>query len=392
MRFLLSDGNSYHSDGVYTFSLDQRLANATVARVTKADYQYTIPSGSVAPHVVYMRSAALHKMAKNKHTVVLKNNQHVDSVDVIGVLEETHTPGRYRLRSWQPLLRLNYSHLREIDIYFTDPAGAIIGAAVASTPTTASDITGHASIFMFLDFEDSSKITTDLDGDLTEIIATNDVNLEFQASDGSAIGYGDWGSTKALDYGSEDYVQLRDDDGVAEPEEGFLCMLFNSQTDSSDYNIIDFYRWRILAVSNESPDLTLNKHPASSSGDDSGITVVVDTPYLMTVKRIAGSGYGDTYNFEWTLEDLSSGGSTQTATTGSGDNSSGTGLFSFGTSSYSNASLKIGSVIMMSSTAAADITLAQDFLRDRYNGTSSSGSTSVDLDATFFSEIDIDTK
>ena len=121
MRFLLSDGNSTHADGVYTFSLDQRLANATVARVTKADYQYTIPSGAVAPHVVYMRSAALHKMAKNKHTVVLKNSQHVDSVDVMGVLEETHTPGRYRLRSWQPLLRLNYTHLREIDIYFTDP-------------------------------------------------------------------------------------------------------------------------------------------------------------------------------------------------------------------------------------------------------------------------------
>ena len=99
MRFLLSDGNSTHADGVYTFSLDQRLANATVARVTKGDYQYTIPSGAVAPHVVYMRSAALHKMCKNKHTVVLKNSHHVDSVDVIGVLEETYTPGRYRLRS-----------------------------------------------------------------------------------------------------------------------------------------------------------------------------------------------------------------------------------------------------------------------------------------------------
>ena len=169
-------------------------------------------------------------------------------------------------------------------------------------------------------------------------------------------------------------------------------MLFNSQTDSSDYNIVDFYRWRILAVDSGGGELTLQKHPASAAGDDSGIVVAEDKPYLLTVVRVAGSGYGDTYNFEWTLEDLSSGGSTQTATTGSGDNSSGTGLFSFGTSSYSNASLKIGSVIMMSSTAAADVALAQDFLRDRYKGTSSSGSTSVDLDATFFSEIDIDTK
>jgi len=312
---------------------------------------------------------------------------------VMGVLEETHTPGRYRLRSWQPLLRLNYTHLREIDIYFTDPVGTIIGAAVASDPTTASDITTHASIFMFLDFEDSTKITTvSPSGNLTEIISTNDANLEFQPSSGSGIEYGDWGETKAMDYAAVDTVQLRDDDGVAEPEQGFLCMIFQSQTDSSDYNIVDFYRWRILAVDVGDGDLTLNKHPASAAGDDSGIIVALDTPYLMTVKRVAGSGYGDTYNFEWRLEDLSSGGSTQTATTGSGDASSGTGLFSFGTSAYSNASLKIGSVIMMSSTAAADITLAQDFLRDRYKGTSTSSSTSVDLDATFFSEIDIDTK
>ena len=117
-----------------------------------------------------------------------------------------------------------------------------------------------------------------------------------------------------------------------------------------------------------------------------------DKPYLMTVVRKGSllGYYGDDYDFQWTLEDLSSGGTTATAETGSGDNSSGTGLFSFGTSGYSNAGLQIGSVIMMSSTAAADITLAQDFLRDRYKGTVSSSS--VDLDATFFSEIDIDIK
>ena len=108
--------------------------------------------------------------------------------------------------------------------------GAIIGAAVASDPTTASDITTHASIFMFLDFEDSSKITTDgFTDDLLEILSTNDANLEFQPSSGSGIAYGDWGET-AMDYAAVDTVQLRDDDGVAEPEEGFLCMLFNSQT------------------------------------------------------------------------------------------------------------------------------------------------------------------
>ena len=393
MRFLLSDGNSTHVDGIYTFSLDQRLANATVARVTKADYQYTPSVGTVAPHVVFIRSAAIHKLAKNKHTVVLKANQHHDSVDVLGVLEETHIINRYRLRSWQPLLRLNYSHLREIDIYFTDPEGNVIGAAEESAGTSASDITTHASIFMFLDMEDSTKITVDAADGLTEIIATNDANLEFQQSSGSGIPYGDWGSTKAITY-DEDYVQLRDDDGVAEPEQGFLCMLFESQPTvlaDDDYSLIDFYRWRIMVAENDSAFHTLNIYPATASAEDSGIAVTAGTAYMLTIVRIAGSGYGDTYNFEWTLEDLDAE-TTETATTGSGDASSGTGLFSFGTSSYSNDGSKLGSVIMMSSTAAADIALAQDFLRARYTGASTTTTTSVDLSATFFAEIDIDTK
>ena len=395
MRFLLSDGNSAHEDGVYTFTLDQRLANATVLRVTKADFQYTPGVGTVAPHVVYMRSAALHKMAKNKHTVVLKNAQHVDSVDVIGVLEETHTAGRYRLRSWQPALRLNYTHLRSIDVYFTDTAGAVVGAQVESAGTSASDITGHASTFMFLDMEDSTKLTVDPASDLlTEIISTNDAALEFQQSGGSGIPYGDWGSTKAITF-DEDYVQLRDDDGVAEPEQGFLCMLFESQPTvlaSDDYSLVDFYRWRIMVAENQSVgQLTLNRYPASDAAEDSGIAVSDGTAYLLTIVRKVGTGYGDTYNFEWTLEDLDAE-TTATATSGSGDASSGTGLFSFGTSSYSNDGTKVGSVIMMSSTAAADVALAQDFLRARYTGAATSSSSSVDLSATFFAEVDIDIK
>ena len=188
---------------------------------------------------------------------------------------------------------------------------------------------------------------------------------------------------------------MRDDDGVAEPEQGFLCMLFESQPTAladDDYSLVDFYRWRIMVAESASAGVnTLQRYPASSADEDSAIPVADGTAYMLTVVRIAGSGYGDTYNFEWTLEDLDAE-TTATATTGSGDASSGTGLFSFGTSSYSNDGSKMGSVIMMSSTAAADIALAQDFLRARYTGASTTTTTSVDLSATFFAEIDIDTK
>ena len=139
------------------------------------------------------------------------------------------------------------------------------------------------------------------------IIASNNPALEFQPSSGSGISWGDWGSTKALDYAAVDSVQLRDDDGVAEPEEGFLCMLFNSQEDIDSYNIIDFYRWRILVIEDEGA-LSLQKHPASAAADDSGIVVTEEKPYLLTVVRKEGVGaYGDDKDFQWTLRYASPG-------------------------------------------------------------------------------------
>ena len=97
---------------VYTPCLDKRPSNATTVRVRKADFQYTVPVGSVAPHVVYMRSTALHNAARNKHSAILKANQHDDSVDVIAVLEESHTTARYRLRDSSHLIFLNQNIIR----------------------------------------------------------------------------------------------------------------------------------------------------------------------------------------------------------------------------------------------------------------------------------------
>ena len=95
-RYLLSDGNSTLVDGVYTFTLDRRLRNATVARVKKV--AYIADSGlSVVPNIVYLRSSALHRMASNKHTLILKGNQSENEVDVLAALEETHSAGRFRL-------------------------------------------------------------------------------------------------------------------------------------------------------------------------------------------------------------------------------------------------------------------------------------------------------
>ena len=96
VRFLLSDGNATYANGVFTFALDRRLRNATRARFRKAAYVLDSTVTPVAPNIVYLRSRALHSIAANTHTVILTANQHENAVDVMAVLEDTHTTGRYR--------------------------------------------------------------------------------------------------------------------------------------------------------------------------------------------------------------------------------------------------------------------------------------------------------
>ena len=94
-----------------------------------------------------------------------------------------------------PTLEL-YSHLRPLDIYFTNPAGTNvlgIGSDALDVPT-ASQIAARTDLWMFVDFLDTTKITTPTAGTLTEVIAVNDSEFDFDTTNGTAVVYEDFGS------------------------------------------------------------------------------------------------------------------------------------------------------------------------------------------------------
>ena len=122
MRFLLDDSNATYANGVWTFTLDHSLSNASRMQIRKAVYVASTDQ-TAPPHVVYVRSDALHRLSKRKHTNLLKENNHEDSSNVVCVLEEQHDKGRYRLHSPGMLLPLVWTPLRTIDLYFTRPGG-----------------------------------------------------------------------------------------------------------------------------------------------------------------------------------------------------------------------------------------------------------------------------
>ena len=80
----------------WTFDLDRRISNPTSLRLAKAAYS---TPGDTSPHpmVVYLRSDALARMIPQKHTLELRALNHENAANVIAVLSETHTRGRYRI-------------------------------------------------------------------------------------------------------------------------------------------------------------------------------------------------------------------------------------------------------------------------------------------------------
>ena len=148
-----------------------------------------LPYASILGVPPYMTSS-------QKHTVELKGQNHQSSSDILGVLEETHTLGRYRLRANPRIVTLKYSHLRTLDIYFTDPAGTNvlgIGSDAVNVPT-AAQIASRTDLWLFVNFLDTTKITTPTAGTLTEVIAVNDSEFDFDTTNGTAVVYEDFGS------------------------------------------------------------------------------------------------------------------------------------------------------------------------------------------------------
>ena len=386
VRFLLSDGNATYSNGVFTFALDRRLRNATAARFRKASYVLDT-SVAVAPNIVYLRSRALNSISANTHTVILTDTQHENAVDVLAILEDTHTTGRYRMIEDPRTLPLTYSHLRNLDFYFTDPAGNNLSfTETAEDAVTAAQIAVRSDLFLFLNYTDLTKVTTTGSPPtqlLTQIEAVNDSSFQFIPNSGSGIAYTDFGSNggKCADF-NNDWVRLNDSSTVAEPATGTFSILWKSQPNSTDTSVIvDWYLFRLYV--SDSGKLAYY----DGEINETNITVENSTKYLLSVRRD-----GAEVEFLWRLEKLSDN-TVQTDTTSNGGNSSGTGLFDIaGNSTHSAAGMEISNLVVITSIADADVLTIETYLKQYYRGLVSSSSGGASTDATWFAEIDINTR
>ena len=178
MRYLL-----HHSDATYdqttkkwTFTLDRRISNPRSITIKKCVFTASTDDENDYPSVVYMRSDALHANAKIKHTVELKGSDHENSSDVLAVLEETHTLGRYAMKEKGVTLPVHgHTHLRSIDIYFTDGTTVLHGKLADLDPADDDSISdmGASVVLCWFDWD---KLPTMLD--------ENDLAIDGEIGDG----------------------------------------------------------------------------------------------------------------------------------------------------------------------------------------------------------------
>ena len=163
MKYLL-----HHSDSVYDdttkrwlFTLDKRIGNPINIKISKLSF--TAVTAATYPAVVYMRSNALNNMARVKHSIELKSEDHENASNVIAVLQETHTQGRYKLHEpvFLPVHR-HTSHTRALDIYFTDGSTVLDGGVSTgepeSTNVTDQDILDITDLIFFLDWDHAASL------------------------------------------------------------------------------------------------------------------------------------------------------------------------------------------------------------------------------------------
>ena len=135
-----------------------------------------------------------------------------------------------------------------------------------------------------MNFSDSEKVTIDAaTGLLTEIEAVNDNTFEFIPNSGSGIAYADFGSNggKCAEF-NNDWVRLNDASTTDEPLIGTFCVLFKTQPNTTDVQVItDWYLFRLY----------INTGGALSYYDGSinetSISVENSTDYLLTVRRLS---------------------------------------------------------------------------------------------------------
>ena len=406
MRYLL-----HHTDATYDsttkrwmYNIDRRVSNPTFLTVLTCTY--TAAAAASYPSVVYMRSDAITAMCKTKHTVELKAVDHENNSNVVAVLQETHTLGRYATKDAVRFPVHGHTQSTRIDIYFTDGDTILegeVGSGGGIVDASDSDIEDIGSeLLAWFDMAparvlDVAYATAENAGDPVSYLYNrspgpqtltyvSQYGNEFQlANVGSSVGItrnGSWQSLadSSTPTGALDEIFTVHSLFVTPPVLGTFSYLF-------DIFMLKLFTWSGGALGykdNSGNNATIN------------VSLIPGRAYLLTVERRAatqdynGNGLIEGYEFYFTVEDLVTS-VIANDTVVQGNNHPGTEqVWRLGTASTHFTHVQ-GPFIIHNGNDSDEIATCQTWLRKKYTGESTSAvsENGESEDATFFAELDI---
>ncbi len=310
MRYLL-----HHSDSTYdattkrfTFTLDRRISNPVFFRINKVTF--TAATAANYPSVVYMRSNALTSLSKTKHTV--KSNDHENNSNVLAVLEETHTKGRYAMKGTVSFPVHGHTTSRSIDVYFTDGNTVLDGEVTTDNQANNSAITDDDIIAIpYLKLWQDMRADTLLDSSYANTPDIGDhPRYIYQNSNADSTmvfaGYGDFtvaalgegrGITSATSwqYAVDSSAFNRWDDG---DDFTYVFSIKMAHTGTTYIKLINHYSLKVeIRQGVFCIDDILGNHNSTN------LTLIPTKDYLITIRRMDLNGDG-THQFETSAERL----------------------------------------------------------------------------------------
>ena len=302
LKFLLHSSNAAYDAATKTFvyNLDRRLANPRSLQVERATFT-PVSTLTPMPHVVYMHSAALSSMLRAKHTVVLTAEAHENASDVIAVLEETHTRGRYAVRDNGPVYTTNRdAHTRRIDIYFTDGTGTKLDGTLALVDQDA--LIAALNPVIWLDPETSVVAASPplvVGGDVASWASRGLSGLSLVTANNISIEWTVFGSTKSVKL-TADWDSMTDNSGTQPQQVGDSTTVLMFKTGSGVGSQAYLIRTSLLDLFVKASKIKFkNPSDPDSNQADIGTTldVAINTSYRLTCVRTTANP-ANTYTFE----------------------------------------------------------------------------------------------
>ena len=392
MRFLAhSEDATYNStDGKFYYTLDRRVANPQRIRVTRASYTATTDT-TTPPQVIYLRSSKLHEVIRVKHTSELRDAGHEDSSDVLAVLPESHTTGRYNSDQAQKTYPV-HSHvpLQKIDFYWTNNRTLLPGLLATVDHDAVIDA---LSPVIWLDPETSVVAVSAplvVGGDVASWASRGLSGLDLISSNNISIEWTVFGSTKSLKL-TADWDSMTDSSGTQPQQVGDSTTVLMFKTGSGVGSQAYLIRTSLLDLFVKTSKIKFkNPSDPDSNQSDIGTTLAVttDTSYRLTCVRTTTSP-ANTYSFELLTLDGANVDTLQT------DSQTFTALQNYPddyevvVGQQMVEDYELSHYVEISSVTAATKTAIHDYMAAKWSGTTSYV---AGTHASFFAELDIVTR